>query len=541
MNKFHYKHFLFILFFAISACGPTYRYDAASGLCRNKNGDVGYNKDSIEECGLVSGEKNDYRDFKASKGENLSGLRIENTDLRNSNFSGTNLTGALFISDKKKQTSLSKALFKNANLSGVEFDIHYSDMAGQTNLSGATINEHTVFPGLYFDFHGPNSAQDYGISVLGNGVNFSFSNSDATPELKSILSNSMQASHKALAYTDFARLRGGLYSTTGDSEIFGGPASQDAFQFVNSRVGYWTSSYEAPGVIAFNVTTGLFLRTLKDDFKKDADRVFSNLNQSGSALPHLSLPPARGIDLDSWQNQAVLTSSGQTPSFRINGSTFTLDSHSDGGVGAFSNSYMNMEIPQLKRLSTLVHESRHSECRIPVRLAQTYENLVERLSLVDAEVNQIRLNKTQGKLSDLEMNQLIEAKFAGEKGLFDEIKVFANLVFKDKKPDGSPSYDMVDCGFDHIDCPLNHPTIGLQGLEGACDDNPVGAYGVGYKFLVSVAEDCPSCKAVEREQARIKAADSLDRYVGDDFPELIRERDPGPQQMGFPKINLDGI
>lgn len=67
----------------------------------------------------------------------------------------------------------------------------------------------------------------------------------------------------------------------------------------------------------------------------------------------------------------------------------------------------------------------------------------------------------------------------------------------------------LSCGHLHDLCPSGHP---LEGLPG-CDSHPWGAYSVHLVFMQTLAEECDGCTEQERQIALIGAADAASRVL----------------------------
>lgn len=119
-----------------------YRYDEASGRCRDAEGREGYNPGSRDLLkGLEGGECADFR----GKEHNLTYLRVSRANLRGANFAGalfylgsitdSDLTGA-DLSGTSGQMEYTGSRLRRANLSGA--DLSWSDLR-ETDLDGADL------------------------------------------------------------------------------------------------------------------------------------------------------------------------------------------------------------------------------------------------------------------------------------------------------------------------------------------------------------------------------------------------------------------
>lgn len=542
VSKPNFQLFLFFSVF-LAACGPDYKYDTASGLCKNKKGAVGYNNSGLSECSKVTSKDSKLSSKTVKSGTSLRGLHAEGANLRNVGLSGTDLTGAVFAGS----TDLFYANLRNANLQDTRFLIPNMKMTSVSSVSNTKISEHTQFPLAFLsNASTANSVTDFGISVISNPT-FSFKSSQLPSSFSAQMSDKIQEAHLALAAADLTRLNSDLYSSGNNLEYFPGPGSNAAFEFVNTRVAYWGSQFLDVGVVAFNITSYLYFNSLFIDLQRRSDEIFKASGSTSSPTFSLGKPDSRPVNLEAEINHdhshghnhshvhAAVNAKplGISPTLVFRGNGLLINSHQGGGVAAFSNVYMGLETPQLARLGTLVHESRHSECKVPQSLVDEHQALLKKIQKVKSEI-------AANGLSSRTYNSTLEQKLLDLK---TQLKQF-EIPFLDRNGQvtsstySSKQFQLADCGFSHIDCPSDHPSEGMRGAAGACDDSPHGAYNVGASFLSTVISNCKNCKPFEIEIARIKAADQFDRYVGETHKHLVRNRGSGPFTMKAPNIDF---
>lgn len=66
-----------------------------------------------------------------------------------------------------------------------------------------------------------------------------------------------------------------------------------------------------------------------------------------------------------------------------------------------------------------------------------------------------------------------------------------------------------ECGHLHADCPAGHPYAGYP----ACDDHPWGAYAVEADYMAAVAKTCLNCSARDQKVATVVFADAASRVL----------------------------
>jgi hypothetical protein len=147
--------------------------------------------------------------------------------------------------------------------------------------------------------------------------------------------------------------------------------------------------------------------------------------------------------------------SPQPLGFNFDGQQIPLD-HSRVGIIQLGNGYSLTKgllrkpwLPTIDRVSTIVHEARHSDCTGGISKADV-------------------ANLSQGTLPE----------------------------------DHS-------CGHMHVVCPAGHPLAGYM----ACDGQAWGAYAVQGVYEVILSQDCTTCTEAEKQAALAGASDALSRVL----------------------------
>lgn len=208
--------------------------------------------------------------------------------------------------------------------------------------------------------------------------------------------------------------------------VFGGSTSIDVLRYLDARVNYFV-----PASIQLD------------------DRIEAwELSQWFGWLPGRKDKPvtiARNVGIQLWYLQ--LANYPRILTFSIGGSRLLIDSPRIGIV-QLDKGYRSDD-PRISRISTLVHEARHSDC-------------------------------PQGSSRD-DVERLMRGDFPLDRS----------------------------CGNLHVICPEGHEYAGYA----ACDGDPWGAYAVEAIYLETARRHCVSCSREEKEIARIKALDSNSRVL----------------------------
>lgn len=211
------------------------------------------------------------------------------------------------------------------------------------------------------------------------------------------------------------------------SDIFGGDDSAGVQSYLADRVHWIVSS------------------------KKDIDRTVVNLSSAldASSSSNASSTPqvvATNIGAAIWFS-AIATGN---PAAGIQIGPDLVEIHSTrAGVIQLGDAYSSDLADPLLRVSTLVHEARHSDCTGGVS---------------KQDLALLRLGK-------------------------DPIRK--------------------DCGHLHADCPAGHPYAGYP----ACDDHAWGAYAVEADYMAAVSKSCLNCSSQDKKIATVVFADAASRVL----------------------------
>lgn len=208
-------------------------------------------------------------------------------------------------------------------------------------------------------------------------------------------------------------------------DIFGGPTSQDVAGYFGERV-HWILAHGT------DVERLLVLQAVSTGLDADDDKPQVVASNVGTAIWYTTamegLPPAT-LSLGSNQIQI--------------GST-------RAGVIQLGSGYTKDPDMSVLRISTLIHEARHSDCTGGVHI------------------------------SDL------------------------SLLKDGKEPESRR------CGHMHVKCPTGHPYAGYA----ACDQgDPFGAYSVEAVYLAALARACSGCSNIEQKTAFILFSDAASRVL----------------------------
>ncbi len=214
-------------------------------------------------------------------------------------------------------------------------------------------------------------------------------------------------------------------------DMFGGPSSKSVLNFIDERVNI---------VVPFG-----FEPELSALVSEETEANYKLAAVTGKDEKKATV--AENLGVAYWLGSVV----ENIPSLRMKiGNTFLKVNSPRIGLVKLGEHYSEFE--QFVRMSTWVHEARHSDCT--------------------------------GGLSDSQIKKIRETK---------EIKDTQNWT----------------CGHLHSICPKGHDYEGLA----ACDNSDWGAYAVGAVFGDAVAADCLNCTLEQKKIAQIYALDSWSRVL----------------------------
>lgn len=182
--------------------------------------------------------------------------------------------------------------------------------------------------------------------------------------------------------------------------------------------------------------------------KKDIDRTVVNLSSSLANGLETSNPQVVATNIGAAIWFSAIASGNPAAGMQIGQDLVEIHS-TRAGVIQLGDAYSSDLADPLLRISTLVHEARHSDCT--------------------------------GGVSKQDLDLLKAGK--------DPIRK--------------------DCGHLHADCPAGHPYAGYP----ACDDHPWGAYAVEADYMAAVAKYCLNCSAQDKKIATVVFADAASRVL----------------------------
>jgi hypothetical protein len=208
------------------------------------------------------------------------------------------------------------------------------------------------------------------------------------------------------------------------SDIFGGNDAASVENYLNDRVHWIVSS------------------------KKNLDGSVVSLSNTFGAMNSSSTPQVVATNIGAAIWFSALVSGGQSAGIQIGRDLVEIRS-TRSGVIQLGVAYSSDLADPLLRVSTLVHEARHSDCT--------------------------------GGVSKQDLRLLRSGKDPTRK----------------------------DCGHLHADCPAGHPYAGYP----ACDDHPWGAYAVEADYMAAIAKTCQNCSAQDQKVATVVFADAASRVL----------------------------
>jgi hypothetical protein len=206
------------------------------------------------------------------------------------------------------------------------------------------------------------------------------------------------------------------------SNVFGGNDAASVERYLSDRVHWIVSS------------------------KKDLDRTVISLSNSLGATDSTPQVVATNIGAAIWFS--ALVSGDPAAGIQIGHDLVEIRS-TRAGVIQLGDAYSSDLADPILRVSTLVHEARHSDCT--------------------------------GGVSKKDLLLLRASKDPTRK----------------------------NCGHLHSDCPAGHPYAGYP----ACDDHPWGAYAVEADYMAAVAKSCLNCSTQDQKIATVVFADAASRVL----------------------------
>lgn len=463
-----------------------YRYDDRQQGCFNPQGRVGRNLGYLAECGELS---HVTATGLSLEGRSLKGLFVEHSDFDRVNFSAADLRSATFA-----DVNLNAARFEGANLEAVRFDVNPALFEiSESALQRSSISLDSRFPLImpnpdYFSF---TSLEKRGATLRG------LESLRVGSPLEGIqLDSGFSQIKKDIVLNDLARLdaleldeaAGSLFQ-----QAFGGGIKRNLLEFIVARIPRLKDTQQVSNVmVAQNLmipeSVERYGARLKGFLTKGFNKTLQMLNtfEPGSATSHYP-------EFANMNQQAPF---------------FLPVPKNESGV-QLGSLYFSTQLGTVARIGVLIHEARHSDCGDATGASQEFGNLLKNRSARARRLNQ-RLEELQSQMStpacgsDAKIKVVAELQeIQGEyRKLLTEISGLKNEL--EQRP---------ECGHRHITCPQAHADEALRGMAGACDEGTWGAYAVGAAYYQGVANSCKNCSELDKQEAMIRALDSLNRIV----------------------------
>jgi uncharacterized protein YjbI with pentapeptide repeats len=473
-----------------------YKYNLKTKRCEDSNGRPGSNLNVFAECGRL-----ENLTLKNQKyvGANLKGLLLVNVNFEQVSFENANLTGAQFFLNKMNNTSFKGAHLVDALIYDSDEDVNSVDIFQRASLNYRTnllFNKQTILL--------PPDAQ-YVLEAQGALA------SDFTwgPQFTS-------RAHRLFVEDDLSRLSLNDFNSKVKSvpifrRIFGSTLPNQALKYFKERVAYLDMfQSQTESIRAANFSGPLFSANffsafigLSNRFKGTYGRLVDFVHPGQVLQP---LDPYPAVD----------------PALVMNGKLIKQSSFKKSLI-KLSHSYFK-DLTWIERLGILVHEASHTSCYVSPKIAQ---------ELSDAESEMI--SKTEGMNRIFEQAKAHQASAASSlavdfKQIVNDFAVAQNRVVKAQ----TQVLQQEACTRPHTTCPtsLTGPDGSrsiFAGLEGFCDKNIWGSYGVQSLYLKGLFESCPGCNKEDRQVIQVIIADLLSRVL--DLSEL-NSQSLSPEIMG---------
>ncbi|MBC7692465.1 MAG: hypothetical protein H7222_11940 [Methylotenera sp.] len=241
-------------------------------------------------------------------------------------------------------------------------------------------------------------------------------------QLSVALDPSLSASDQTLVQGDFNLLSNLQFNSASSTfkQIFGGTTSNDVLTYIDERVKFVVPNTQ-------NIDQRILLNAS------------STPPESGGVIL------ASNIGTPLWLYSETIKP--QKVQFRVGNQAVPVSS-SRVGIVMLGEGY-RQNVGTMLRLSTLVHEARHSDCT--------------------------------GGISRADVQRIHDGQLPTQK----------------------------TCGHLHVDCPVGHPLAGLP----ACDDHSWGAYAIELVFTAITSRECTNCSETQKQQALAIASDSASRIT----------------------------
>jgi uncharacterized protein YjbI with pentapeptide repeats len=384
-----------------------FRYDSQRDDCVNLRGQSGLNHGYLGECGEVSelNLRSTVLQGKVFNGIRATHVNWEGADLRGASFKGAWIVSSSFkdaiLQDADFRSSLlERVVFNAADLRGADFRSSVFQEMESEHLSGATLSAQSRLPGSIEDY------EHAGLLIAEPDFNSRLHSVHFDSKMSPLVRAWVMLDVQKLTELKIDAKESALFSS-----IFGGSTQEDLISYFFSRI------------------SAIVRKDFNDFQLRLAPPLSSTLASNlGTALM--------------FENIYTQRKTGHQRSAKVNGQQIT-PSPGLNGILMLGPGYTRSETNQSLRLSTLVHEARHTDCPSPPSADQ------------------------------------LGPAFEGE----------------------TPHQDLseLQCGYFHIMCPKGSELEGLR----ACDNQDDGAYGATRAFAEALDRSCENCTERERARARI--------------------------------------
>lgn len=471
---------------SLSGCGKKkskvkFKYDEVSGLCKDKDGVVGRNEGMVE-CGNVLGEVTDYKDY---SGKALAGLKVLDSEIEFANFNNADLRGASFT-----DTSLYGSTFQGTKLQATRFEISRRDFGHiySSDFQGAIVDDDTRLPlGSDIDL----------MKILEAGAIFapaqdgSLLTSASGPALEAL-----NKSEKLIVAQTLRRMESILTPSIAThasmTQFFESDARfRTPLDYIASRVKFVLPvdrSSASKNAIAYNGSGIFFFQTWQDAEKRYAD----SLNDLVSSVNRWS------VSIDTTATPSVLTA----PEFTSKDLFQGVIGASSTSVGVIGIEPAFGQVGGIKRIGTMLHEARHTDCHLSERNEKAIADLKNlRDSIISETAGLNRLGTLQLKDRRNSINEINER--------LEKVKTLTKS-YESKKSQAFHTYNNdPSCHHTHVKCPSWHDLAGAD----ACDSGiEWGAYYVGGSANAAIA-NCTSCTEAQKDEALMAGLDGYNRVL----------------------------
>lgn len=473
-----------------------YKYNLKAKRCEDSSGLPGSNRNVLAECGRLENLTLKNQKF---EGANLKGLLLVNVIFEQVSFENANLTGAQFFLNKMTNTSFKGARLVDALIYDSDEDLSSVDIFQRVSLNYRTnllFNKKTIL--LPPDAHYVLEAQGVLASDFSWGPRFT------------------SRAHRLFVEDDLSRLSLNDFNSKVKSvpifrRIFGSTSPSQAMKYFKERVAYLDMFQpQTESIRAANFSGPLFSANffsafigLSNRFKSSYSELVAFVNP-GQVLQPLAAYPV--VD----------------PALVMNGKLIKQSNFKKSLI-KLSHSYFK-DLTWIERLGILVHEASHTSCYVNPMVAQELNAAESEMILKTEGMKQVLEKvKAQGSTAassqDLDFTQIVNDYTASQNRV---VKAQAQVLQQEA------------CSRPHVACPANLTEADgsrslVAGLEGFCDKNIWGSYGIQSLYLKGLFSSCPECSQEDKQVIQVIIADLLSRVL--DLSEL-NSQSLSPEIMG---------